>query len=110
MRYIEPHGHMVSRTTDDYLSMVTAGCEAVCEPAFWAGFDRKSVDGFYDYFCQLTEHEPRRALNNLQIVHRRIGVSFEPLPVAPRLIPRVRDRDDGLRVDVCAHNLGKVQL
>ena len=52
---------MVSRTTDDYLSMVTAGCEAVCEPAFWAGFDRKSVDGFYDYFCQLTEHEPRRA-------------------------------------------------
>jgi predicted metal-dependent TIM-barrel fold hydrolase len=61
MRYIEPHGHMVSRTTDDYLSMVTAGCEAVCEPAFWAGFDRKSVDGFYDYFCQLTEHEPRRA-------------------------------------------------
>ena len=22
MRYIEPHGHMVSRTTDDYLAMV----------------------------------------------------------------------------------------
>jgi len=61
MRYIEPHGHMVSRTTDDYLAMVTAGCQAVCEPAFWAGFDRCSVDGFYDYFCQLTEHEPKRA-------------------------------------------------
>ena len=61
MRYIEPHGHMVSRTTDDYVSMVTAGCEAVCEPAFWAGFDRSSADGFYDYFCQLTEHEPKRA-------------------------------------------------
>jgi predicted metal-dependent TIM-barrel fold hydrolase len=61
MRYIEPHGHMVSRTTDDYLAMVTAGCEAVCEPAFWAGFDRSSADGFYDYFCQLTEHEPKRA-------------------------------------------------
>jgi predicted metal-dependent TIM-barrel fold hydrolase len=52
---------MVSRTTDDYQAMVTAGCEAVCEPAFWAGYDRKSADGFYDYFCQLTEHEPKRA-------------------------------------------------
>jgi predicted metal-dependent TIM-barrel fold hydrolase len=61
MRYIEPHGHMVSRTTDDYQDMVTAGCVAVSEPAFWAGFDRSSVDGFYDYFCQLTEHEPKRA-------------------------------------------------
>ena len=61
MRYIEPHGHMVSRTTDDYRAMVTAGCQAVCEPAFWAGFDRSSADGFYDYFCQLTEHEPNRA-------------------------------------------------
>jgi predicted metal-dependent TIM-barrel fold hydrolase len=61
MRYIEPHGHMVSRTTDDYLAMVTAGCVAVCEPAFWAGFDRSSVDGFRDYFRQLTEYEPARA-------------------------------------------------
>jgi predicted metal-dependent TIM-barrel fold hydrolase len=61
MKYIEPHAHMVSRTTDDYERMALAGCEAVCEPAFWAGFDRSSVDGFYDYFCQLTEHEPKRA-------------------------------------------------
>src|SRR5271170_1485941 len=61
MRYIEPHAHMVSRVTDDYLAMITAGCQAVCEPAFWAGFDRSSAAGFYDYFCQLTEHEPRRA-------------------------------------------------
>lgn len=61
MRYIEPHGHMVSRTTDDYQDMVTAGCAAVCEPAFWAGFDRSSADGFHDYFCQLTEYEPKRA-------------------------------------------------
>jgi predicted metal-dependent TIM-barrel fold hydrolase len=61
MRYIEPHAHMVSRVTDDYVSMVTAGCRAVCEPAFWAGFDRGSAEGFHDYFCQLTEYEPRRA-------------------------------------------------
>jgi hypothetical protein len=61
MRYIEPHAHMVSRTTDDYQAMATAGCQAVCEPAFWAGFDRSSADGFYDYFRQLTEFEPKRA-------------------------------------------------
>jgi predicted metal-dependent TIM-barrel fold hydrolase len=52
---------MVSRTTDDYQDMVTAGCAAVCEPAFWAGFDRSSADGFRDYFRQLTEYEPARA-------------------------------------------------
>jgi hypothetical protein len=61
MRYIEPHAHMVSRVTDDYESMALAGCEVVCEPAFWAGFDRSSPAGFFDYFCQLTEHEPKRA-------------------------------------------------
>jgi hypothetical protein len=37
------------------------GCIAVSEPAFWAGFDRGSVDGFRDYFRQLTDFEPRRA-------------------------------------------------
>ena len=52
---------MVSRVTDDYVHMTTAGCQAVCEPAFWAGFDRSSPNGFYDYFSQLTQHEPKRA-------------------------------------------------
>ena len=52
---------MVSRVTDDYTDMVTAGCACVCEPAFWAGFDRSSVNGFHDYFCQLTDYEPKRA-------------------------------------------------
>jgi predicted metal-dependent TIM-barrel fold hydrolase len=61
MAYIEPHAHMVSRTTDDYEKLALAGCEALCEPAFWAGFDRSSAAGFYDYFRQLTETEPRRA-------------------------------------------------
>lgn len=61
MRYIEPHAHMVSRVTDDYRSMLAAGCEAITEPAFWAGFDRSGPEGFYDYFRQLTEHEPKRA-------------------------------------------------
>ena len=61
MKYIEPHAHMVSRTTDDYLKLAIAGCEILCEPAFWAGFDRSSAQGFFDYFRQLTEYEPKRA-------------------------------------------------
>jgi hypothetical protein len=52
---------MVSRTTDDYQRMALAGCVAVTEPAFWAGFDRSSPQGFFDYFRQLTEYEPKRA-------------------------------------------------
>lgn len=59
--YLEPHAHMVSRTTDDYLALALAGCQAVSEPAFWAGFDRSSAEGFRDYFRQLTEYEPKRA-------------------------------------------------
>ena len=61
MYYIEMHGHMVSRTTDDYRDMAMAGCVAVSEPAFWAGYDRSSADGFEDYFRQLADFEPRRA-------------------------------------------------
>jgi predicted metal-dependent TIM-barrel fold hydrolase len=59
---------MVSRTTDDYQAMITAGCAAVCEPSFWAGFDRTSVQGFYDYFLQLTQYEPNRA-KKFQLPH-----------------------------------------
>jgi len=61
LRYIDPHIHMVSRTTDDYQRMALAGCVAVSEPAFWAGFDRSSPQGFYDYYRHLTEQEPKRA-------------------------------------------------
>jgi len=61
MQYIEPHAHMVSRTTDDYEKLALAGCKVVCEPAFWAGFDRSSAAGFFDYFTQITQHEPKRA-------------------------------------------------
>jgi len=63
MAYIDPHIHMVSRTTDDYQRMAQAGCVAITEPAFWAGFDRSSSQGFFDYFRQLTDTEPKRASN-----------------------------------------------
>ena len=61
MRYIDPHIHCVSRTTDDYLYMARAGVVAVTEPAFWAGFDRSSATSFADYFRHLTDVEPLRA-------------------------------------------------
>ncbi|MEQ8786842.1 MAG: TatD family hydrolase [Pirellulaceae bacterium] len=61
MDYIDPHIHMVSRVTDDYETLAKMGCVAMSEPAFWAGFDRGSVDSFRDYFRQLTETEPKRA-------------------------------------------------
>jgi len=59
--YIDPHVHMVSRTTDDYQRMALAGCVAITEPAFWAGYDRSTAQGFHDYFRMLTDFEPRRA-------------------------------------------------
>jgi hypothetical protein len=61
VNYIDPHIHMISRVTDDYQRMAYAGCVAVSEPAFWAGFDRGSAEGFRDYFHHLTEVEPKRA-------------------------------------------------
>jgi uncharacterized protein len=61
MRYIDHHAHMVSRTTDDYAQMALTGCVALTEPAFWAGWDRSTVEGFEDYFRQLMDFEPKRA-------------------------------------------------
>jgi hypothetical protein len=61
MIFFDPHVHMVSRTTDDYEALAKMGCVGVSEPAFWAGFDRGSINGFRDYFRQLTEFEPKRA-------------------------------------------------
>jgi predicted metal-dependent TIM-barrel fold hydrolase len=61
VKYIDHHAHMVSRTTDDYAQMALTGCVALTEPSFWAGWDRSTVDGFEDYFRQLTGFEPRRA-------------------------------------------------
>ncbi|MBN2578092.1 MAG: TatD family hydrolase [Pirellulales bacterium] len=61
MFFFEPHIHIASRTTDDLERLAECGCVAVGEPAFWAGFDRRSPESFYDYFRQLTEWEPKRA-------------------------------------------------
>ena len=41
MQIIQPHYHAIARTAQDYERMSMSGVVAVCEPAFWAGFDRR---------------------------------------------------------------------
>ena len=61
MKYIDPHIHMVSRTTDDYKAMQAAGIVAVIEPAFWLGQPRTNVGSFKDYYSTLVGWERFRA-------------------------------------------------
>ncbi len=61
MRFIDPHLHAVSRTTDDYEAMAAAGVVAVIEPAFWLGQPRTNVGSFIDYFSTIVGFERFRA-------------------------------------------------
>ncbi len=61
MRFIDPHIHMVSRTTDDYERMRAAGIVAVIEPAFWLGQPRTNVGTFVDYLSSIVGWERFRA-------------------------------------------------
>jgi predicted metal-dependent TIM-barrel fold hydrolase len=58
---IDPHAHMISRTTDDYEAMARAGVVAVIEPAFWLGQPRTSADTYLDYLSLITGFERFRA-------------------------------------------------
>jgi uncharacterized protein len=58
---IDPHAHMISRTTDDYEAMARAGVVAVIEPAFWLGQPRTSADTYVDYLSLITGFERFRA-------------------------------------------------
>lgn len=61
MKFIDPHIHMISRTTDDYEAMREAGIVAVIEPAFWVGQPRTSLGTFQDYFSTIVGWERFRA-------------------------------------------------
>jgi len=61
MQYMDPHIHMISRTTDDYENMAKAGVVAVVEPAFWQGQPRTGISTFIDYFDMLVGWERFRA-------------------------------------------------
>jgi uncharacterized protein len=58
---IDPHAHMISRTTDDYDAMAKAGVVAVIEPAFWLGQPRTNVGSYADYFAMISGFERFRA-------------------------------------------------
>jgi predicted metal-dependent TIM-barrel fold hydrolase len=58
---IDPHAHMISRTTDDYAAMARAGVVAVIEPAFWLGQPRTSVGTYIDYLSTIAGFERFRA-------------------------------------------------
>ncbi|MEI6167248.1 MAG: TatD family hydrolase [bacterium] len=66
MTIIEPHIHMYSRTTDDYINMYLAGIRACVEPSFWMGRNRRYAGTFFDYFDLILEFETVRA--------RRFGI------------------------------------
>lgn len=66
MTIIEPHIHMYSRTTDDYVAMYKAGIRACVEPSFWMGRNRRYAGTFFDYFDLILEFETIRA--------RRFGI------------------------------------
>ncbi len=61
MMLIDPHAHMISRTTDDYEAMAGAGVVAVIEPAFWIGQPRTNVGSYLDYLSSIVGFERFRA-------------------------------------------------
>ncbi len=61
MKFLDSHVHMVSRTTDDYQRMASAGTVAVIEPSFWQGQPRTSAGTFKDYYNTLLGFERFRA-------------------------------------------------
>jgi len=59
--FIDPHAHMISRTTDDYEAMARAGVVAVIEPSFWLGQPRTSLGSYVDYLSTILGFEKFRA-------------------------------------------------
>ena len=58
---IEPHIHMIARTTDDYMAMYANGIRVCVEPAFWLGENRRYAGSFFDYFRLSLDFEHTRA-------------------------------------------------
>jgi len=60
-RFFDPHIHMYSRTTDDYVAMAKSGIEVVVQPSFWLGGQRRFVGTFEDYWEHMISFETKRA-------------------------------------------------
>jgi predicted metal-dependent TIM-barrel fold hydrolase len=61
MPIIDPHIHMLSRTTNDYMAMYQQGIRVVVEPSFWLGSQRRYAGTFFDYFQLILGFEAVRA-------------------------------------------------
>jgi uncharacterized protein len=59
--FVDPHCHMIARTTDDYTAMAAAGIVAVIEPAFWLGQPRTNIGSYADYLSHIIGFERFRA-------------------------------------------------
>src|SRR5690242_1306097 len=59
--FIDPHAHMISRTTADYEAMARAGVVAVIEPSFWLGQPRTNLGSYVDYLSTILGFEKFRA-------------------------------------------------
>lgn len=94
---IEPHIHMVTRTTDDYQAMYRSGIRACVEPSFWPGVNRRYAGSFFDYFRLVLEFETVRA--------RRFGIDHF---AAVALNPKEAD-DRGLADEVIAGLAGYLE-
>ena len=60
MTIIEPHIHMLARTTDDYQAMYKSGIRCCVEPAFWLGTPRHHAGTFFDYYELILDYETLR--------------------------------------------------
>jgi uncharacterized protein len=98
MRILDPHIHMISRTTDDYETMANAGILAVIEPAFWLGQPRTQVGSFVDYFNTIIGWERFRA-SQFGIRHfctiglnpkeaNQPGLAAEVMSILPRFLAK----------------------
>jgi predicted metal-dependent TIM-barrel fold hydrolase len=98
MKIFDPHIHMTSRTTDDYVAMEAAGISVIIEPAFWVGQPRTQVGAFIDYFNSLIGWERFRA-SQFGIRHfctiglnpkeaNREGLAEEVLELVPRYLQK----------------------
>lgn len=104
MKVIDPHIHMISRTTDDYMALALGGIHTIAEPAFWPGFDRSGLASFHDYFHHLTVTEPARAARFRIRHHCWIGLNAkeaENLPLAREvldILPAYLDRPTAIGI------------
>ncbi len=92
MRIIDPHMHMVSRSSTDYRRARRAGVECCIEPAFWSGTDRQYAGSFFDYFEHIADFETERAERAAGMDHY-VTLGLEPKEANyPEMAEAVMDR------------------